>query len=128
MKATLWIGGPLPGMNEIIAAAKSGRGKGNAYSRQKALWTSVVARHARSRRLGHFTSPVAISCVWHEATKRRDPDNVQAAVKFVLDGLVEAGVLDGDRYADVASIRHEVIVSGVPGVRVEITDASRAKP
>jgi Holliday junction resolvase RusA-like endonuclease len=107
-------------MNEIVAAAKSGRGKGNAYSRQKALWTAVVARHARSRRIGHLASPVSVYCVWHEATRRRDPDNVQAAVKFILDGLVEAGVLAGDRWTDIQSVSHALVVSSTPGVAVTI--------
>ncbi len=117
---TFFVPGPLPGMNEIIAAAKSGRGKGNAYSRQKLLWTSTVAFHARSRSIGHLPSPVSVSCVWHEATKRRDPDNIQAAVKFVLDGLVEAGILSGDRRADIAAVRHEVIESKTAGVAVTV--------
>jgi len=107
----------------MIAAAKSGRGKGNAYSRQKAVWTSTVAASARSHCLGHVPSPVTITCVWHEPSARRDPDNVQAAVKFVLDGLVEAGVLSGDRRKDIASVRHEVITSNTPGVAVTIEQA-----
>ena len=120
MKATLWVPGPLPGMNEIVAAAKSGHGKGNAYSRQKALWTTLVARGARSRRIGLFPSPVTISCVWVEPNARRDPDNIEAAIKFVNDGLVQAGVLSGDRRKDIAAIRHEVITGETSGVQVTI--------
>ena len=33
---------------------------------------------------------------WHERTKRRDPDNIASAKKFVLDALVKNGVLEDD--------------------------------
>jgi Holliday junction resolvase RusA-like endonuclease len=109
-------------MNEIIAAAKSGRGKGNAYARQKATWTTAVAAAARSARVRPVASPVIVSCVWHEPSARRDPDNVMAGVKFVMDGMVSAGVIDGDGCADVVSVRHEVIApSPTPGVVVTVT-------
>jgi hypothetical protein len=123
VRQTFFVPGPLPGMNEIVGAAKSGRGKGNAYSRQKALWTSVVARHARSRRIGPFATPVFVTCVWHEATARRDPDNVHAGVKFVLDGLVQSGALKGDGRSCIAGVAHSVLTKPLPGVQVTLDDA-----
>jgi Holliday junction resolvase RusA-like endonuclease len=118
--AQLWVPGPFPGMNEIVAAAKSGRCKGNGYARQKAVWTDCVASYARSLRVGTLPSPVSLSCVWVEPDARRDPDNVMAAVKFALDGLVQARVIAGDGRKHIASIRHEVITGKVPGVQIKI--------
>lgn len=115
MRETFWVAGPLPGMNEIIGAAKSGRGKSSAYSRQKATWTTAVALRARSERIGHFASPVSVSFVWREPSARRDPDNVCAGAKFILDGLVEAGVLEGDGRKHIARITHQVETMAKPG-------------
>lgn len=119
---TFRVAGPLPGMNEIVAAAKSGRGKGNAYSRQKATWTSAVALAALTVRVEHFAGPVSLHCLWHERDARRDPDNVAAGVKFVLDGLVQAGILRGDGRRWITSILHDVVTDAGPGVTVTIFD------
>jgi len=124
VRQTFWVPGPLPGQNEIIAAAKSGRGKGNAFSRQKSAWTNAVSLRARAARIGPFPSPVTIECVWREPSARRDPDNVCAGIKFVLDGLVEANVIHGDGRKHIAKITHEVETmerpGGYPGVYVTI--------
>lgn len=37
-----------------------------------------------------------VEITWYEKNKRRDPDNVAFAKKFILDSLVESGVLARD--------------------------------
>jgi hypothetical protein len=117
---TFFIPGPLPGQNEMIAAAKSGRGRAVAYSRMKRAWTDAVALHARAARLPHMDR-IRLDCRWLEARRNRDPDNIAAAKKFVLDGLVVAGVLDGDGWAQVAAFSDTWDTAGRVGVVVTIT-------
>lgn len=122
--ATLWIPGPLPGMNELLTAAKSGHGKGNAYSRLKAHWTATVWAQAKVQRVPKFSRPVVFTFEWVEGNKRRDPDNVAAGGrKLVLDGLVEAGVLPGDgwRYVQAWTDRFNVMRPGLKGPGVGVT-------
>jgi Holliday junction resolvase RusA-like endonuclease len=116
----LFVPGPLPGQNEWIAAAKSGHGKRNGYGRLKAQWTSLVANLARAAKLEPLRGPVYVSLVWREASRRRDPDNVEAGVKAVLDGLVEAGVLEGDGWRHIAAISHVFTIDANPGVHVTL--------
>lgn len=120
MIQSFFIAGRLPGMNEIIKAAKSGRGKVNAYARQKAEFTAVCANAA----IRSGIRPVDCCDVklrWHEPARRRDPDNLCAATKFVLDGLVSACVLRNDGWDDVLSLSHSWLVTdGVSGVMVTI--------
>jgi hypothetical protein len=40
--------------------------------------------------------PVRIHIDWYTPTIRKDPDNTAFAKKFILDGLVENGILEGD--------------------------------
>lgn len=122
--AVLWVPGPLPGMNEMIAAAKGNRGKGLAYARMKKDWTDRVWAIAMSTGInkpGPFQRRVALQFVWVEKDKRRDPDNVAAARKFVLDGLVNAGVIQGDGWRWISGWwdRWEVNAER-PGVGVNI--------
>lgn len=119
MTQELWIAGPLPGMNEMTAAAKGFGGRGYGYSKLKREWTDLVALLARAARL----SPVSrarIHFLWLERARRRDPDNFTAGQKFVLDGLVQAHVLPGDRWAHIAGLTHAWEVSPKPGVLVTI--------
>lgn len=126
MNRSFRVNGPLPGMNEIVAAAKSGRGRGNAYSRQKSAWTLVVAKAARDARVGPFPLPVSLHLIWCEPNARRDPDNVHAGTKFVLDGLVDAGVIPGDRRKNIISILHDVVTDKEnPGVIVNFLEHAK---
>lgn len=120
--AGLWVPGPLPGMNELIAAAKGSGGRGAGYARLKKQWTEAVWAEAKRARLPSFTGRVVLTFTWHEADRRRDPDNVAAGGrKLVLDGLVLAGVLGGDgwRYVQSWTDRFDVRPER-PGVAVEL--------
>jgi hypothetical protein len=105
--ATLWVPGPLPGLNELIAAAKGSGGRGMGYAKLKRQWTDTVfalARCARIHKPGPFERSVLLTFDWVEQDKRRDPDNVAAGGrKLILDGLVKAGVLSGDGWKHVRS-------------------------
>ena len=87
------IPGEMPGMNEIIDAAKKGRGKYQPYADMKKentnLVTWVAKKIPRKKR-------VFLEITWITKDKRRDPDNIAAAVKFIWDGLVSAGVIPND--------------------------------
>lgn len=114
--ATLWVPGPLPGMNELIAAAKGAGGRGAGYSRLKRQWLDVVFCLAKAAKLPAFPGRVVITWEWLEKDKRRDPDNIAAGGrKLILDGLVAAGVLKGDGWKYVQSWTDRFNVCGAAG-------------
>lgn len=114
---TLTIPGRLPGLNEIIAAAKSHYAK---YSTEKKERTEEVAWLAKQARLPRFEKAYLV-ITWYEPNSRRDPDNVMAGQKFILDGLVQAGVLPGDSQKYIQGIYHRFRVDKQnPRVEVEI--------
>lgn len=122
------VAGRLPGMNEIVAAAKGTGGRGVRYSKMKQQWTNACAWAAKARhipRVGrshfhfHWTEPKP-----SRATRKRDPDNCAAGKKFVLDGLVVAGVLANDTMAEVATFTDSFEVGPNVGVEVTITEAA----
>ncbi len=116
----IWIPGRMPGENEIIKAAKSGRGKSNAYSRLKKQWTDYVAaifNEADIKPMG------LISCVftWVEKDKRRDKDNITAAKKFIFDGMQQAGFIPNDGWANIGTWQNLFEINPYsPGVNVLI--------
>ena len=58
---------------------------------------------------------------WQERKRNRDPDNVCAAKKFVLDALVKAGVIPNDGWENIHGFTDEFLV-GTPGVEVSLRE------
>lgn len=98
------IPGRFPGMNEIVEAAKAHYKR---YAEMKRTYTDMVAWCAKAAKVPPMDR-VRISIVWVEPDNRRDFDNVSAGQKFLLDGLVQAGVLQNDTRWYVRSVAHTV--------------------
>lgn len=96
----IWIPGRLPGENEIIKAAKSGRGKYNAYGRLKEKWEKYVSDIIKECELEPVKS-IFVKIEWVESDRRRDPDNIAAGKKFVFDGMVRAGLIQNDGWKQI---------------------------
>ena len=103
MKAKIVIPGELPGMNEIIAAAKQHYG---AYSKMKRENTQLVALIAKSK-IKKQCKKIDLEITWICKNKRRDKDNITAGEKFILDGLVQAGVVKNDGWNQIGDISHK---------------------
>jgi Holliday junction resolvase RusA-like endonuclease len=117
------IPGELPAMNEIIAAAKRSR---YAYNDEKQAYTTLVATEARLQGVVRFER-ADIHCHWVCKNRRKDKDNVQAGIKFVLDGLVQAGVLPNDGWRNIGTITHSFAVDkDRPRVEITVTQAKEA--
>ena len=65
--------------------------------------------------------PVSLHITWYRRNKRTDPDNIAFSTKFLLDGMQQAGVLQQDTWASIASIKHDFRVDADnPGVEIVI--------
>ena len=114
------IEGRLPGLNEMIDAAKKGKGKYQPYRMMKQTYTDMVAWLAK--KLPKYQQ-VNITITWYEPNEKRDPDNVQAGCKFILDGLVKAGTIPNDTRRYIKSITHiPELDRDNPRVEVEIQE------
>lgn len=117
MRITILYPFAFPGMNEIISMAKvpfRGRKAGrrqNFYSITKANLTHSCCQIA----LDYFKEkslplpikvPVTLHFLW-KITANRDPDNVSAGEKFIIDGLVWAKILKDDGARQIKGIYHD---------------------
>jgi len=114
---TFTIDGRLPTMNEIIASAKKGKGCYQPYSKMKHEYTTLVSLMAR--RSPMFKKP-SLKITWYEKNKKRDMDNIVAGKKFILDGLVTAGIIKDDSRKYINSI-HDIIKDDSKNPRIEVT-------
>ena len=113
----------LPGLNEYIHDINRSAYIGNRLKRDTQDTIALYIRAALARgTLAKVTDfPVCVRFIWHERTRRRDLDNIASAKKFILDALIECGVLPGDGQKYVCGIHDEfVIPAGFDGVRVEL--------
>lgn len=112
------IEGRFPGMNEIIDAASTSK---YAYARMKEEYTTAIAWYAS--KLPQY-GRVDVNITWYEPNSRRDPDNITAAAKFILDGLVMGGVVKDDSQKYVRSISHYIQVDkDNPRVEIDVEEA-----
>ena len=131
MNLRFWIPGPLPGMNEIIEAAKGCGGRGMAYSAMKSKWTNDIALLAMAARLPKGLARIRIEFEWVSVNRQHDPDNIEAAQKFVWDafcspkkGRPGAGIIANDGWDQNAGSSHRHTIGDKPGVWVTVVDCS----
>ena len=66
--------------------------------------------------------PVSLYFYWYRQNKKTDPDNIEFAKKFILDGLVKAGVLSDDGWDEIKEIRSKFGLSDNPSVVLTIVE------
>ena len=89
----------LPSLNEYVLANRNNRYAGAKMKKQV---EHDIRLFIRAAHLPKITGKVFLAFTWREKTKRRDPDNVAFAKKFILDALKCEGVIidDSPRYVD----------------------------
>lgn len=118
-----FIPGVLPGLNEVLAAAKQqGRSRFGGYKGMKAKLMrdiSIVIRKAKLTPIQRAN----ISFTWCEQSQRRDKDNIRMAAKFCLDALVATKILPNDGWKQIGTLSDSFEVDGQkPGVYVELVE------
>ena len=96
------IPGELPHLNAALAGAKK---HWSSYAQIKRQQTNKVAWIARTQ-LDPVTAPVDLVFHWTTKHRRVDPDNISHGSKYVIDGLVNAGILPNDGRRTIRSLTH----------------------
>lgn len=119
MTQRFFIHGPLPGLNELIRA--KGNTKYPAYNKLKREWMKTIQWELVAGKILPV-SKAFFRFTWHEASRRRDLDNITAGGrKLILDALVLSGILEDDGWDEVSGWSDEFRVSKeLPGVEVEM--------
>ena len=112
------IKGELPTMNQIIAASKKHH---MVYANMKKDYTALVQISAASL---PKIERADFEITWYCKDKRKDPDNITGGgVKFLLDGLVKARILQNDGWKEIGEIKHHFeIDKRNPRIEVELNE------
>lgn len=118
----------LPSLNEYIDACRT-TGRVGYYKNRH--WNKGNEMKQRVQKeiepyllgLGKFTKPVVIKFTWIEPDRRRDLDGICFAKKFILDAMVNAGIIVDDRQEYVKNFRDYFgYEKNKPKVIVEVID------
>lgn len=120
MRQEFEVPGRLDGLNEYTRANRANRYKGADMKRanqEKVNWC------IKASGIEPFKSTVRISVTWIEPNMKRDPDNVRFGIKFILDALVEMGIIPDDTQKYVRGISDKFLVNRQdPRIIVEIEE------
>lgn len=116
---TFYIPGELMSLNEFINIQRTHPMKGNQVKLRNTKRCKRAVLEAIQQGLS-FELPVRLSITWYMKNRRKDPDNIAFAVKFILDGLVNAGALPNDGWNEIVEITHHFVVDAKQP-RVEVS-------
>lgn len=118
------IPGELPDLNTMIAESKRGSGKWQPYNEIKQEHTEKVAWIAKST-IKKKLEKIDLEIKWICQNRKKDKDNIMAGTKFILDGLVVAGIIKNDGWKQIGNINHSFeIDKDNPRVEVVIKEVS----
>jgi|SRR5699024_8169916 len=114
----LVIPGEFPTLNEVIKVSKS---HFMAYATMKKTYTNLTIAAVKGNPEIKFKADYIFT--WYRKTRRNDPDNIQTGTKFILDGMVDAGLIKNDGWNEINSIKHKFGVDrDDPRVEIEIKE------
>ena len=113
----------LPSLNEYQDACRANKYKGaKMKSETDTIIGWFIRKAVREGTLQAVNGPVRLNFIWYEKTKRRDPDNVASAKKFILDALQKQGILPNDSRKYIYGFSDEIRDGVTDIVKVEIQE------
>lgn len=110
-------------MNEYVRSCRANKYSGAEFKRSiEALIGYSITRGISKGTLKPIDKPCEIYIDWHEATRRRDVDNIQSAQKFILDALQHCGIIKNDSRKYVKQVYHDIIDDEKNFVRVYLKE------
>ena len=107
---TFTIKAKLPSLNEVNQHNRANKYGGNKFKQDiEEVIGWAIKQALVMRTLKPVQNPCVIEIEWHEATRRRDVDNIQSSQKFILDAMVKNRILKNDSRRYVKQIHHEII-------------------
>lgn len=97
-------------MTDLNTYIQKERGNRFAAAAIKEKETTRVYWECKSQKIKRVEGPVFVVCSWFCKNKRKDKDNISFAKKFILDGLVKAGVLTEDGWDEVVGFQDAFLV------------------
>ena len=120
MQRVFTIPGRLEGLNAYTNAQRTNPFVGAKMKKEQTRLIALSDDVRNAVPIPDDAYPVTVKIDWYEPNKRRDPDNIVSAKKYILDGLQEAGIIRNDGWSEIGGFTEMVYLSK-DNPRVEIT-------
>lgn len=120
----IYVFDKLPSLNNYVDACRDSPFKGAKLKKDVENELLSFIRLAGTQPL---TVPCIVHVDWYENSRRRDVDNVESAIKYILDALQVAGILKNDSRKYVKQVSHNVITSKDCGAVVWLITGDNVK-
>jgi hypothetical protein len=120
MKQTLILHYLPTSLNEYINAERTNKFMGAKIKKEE---TEKVIIECKFEELQPVRGRVKLFFYWYVKNKKKDPDNIAFAKKFIIDGLVEANVLKNDNLNTIVELHDYFVIDNEDQVIVDIIEA-----
>lgn len=103
---------PLP-LTDLNVYINKERGHRQAAAKVKKAMTYKCQTYImRAMQLGvTFPTPCRLKFTWIIPDKRKDPDNIAFAKKFIFDGMMAAGMIENDNLNHILGFSDHFVIS-----------------
>ena len=93
MSQSFTIPGTLPGLNEVVNASRANKYKAAKLKKEA---EKLIVYSIKAAKIHPMADVSFIEFGWFEPNRKRDPDNIVSARKFIMDALQKAGIIETD--------------------------------
>jgi hypothetical protein len=115
------IPGELCDLNAYIEAERAHKNKAAKIKEEETYRCAMEASVARVQEVPEGMYPVIVHLTWYTKDKRKDVDNVTFGKKFILDGLVDAFIIENDSRKYVRMVQDQDVLVDKKNPRVEVS-------
>ena len=83
----------LPSLNDYVKVCRSNQFMAGSYVKKI---EKEIGQYLKD--LPHFENRISIDFHWVEENRKRDPDNIASAKKFILDAMQKEGIIKNDNW------------------------------
>lgn len=121
LKTKIIIQGELTDLNKFINSQRANRFGGAALKKKNTQKCAVAFKPIAGKKL---KLPINLKIDWYCKDKRKDKDNIRFGIKFIQDGMIEAGVLKNDGWGEISGYQDRFYVDKEnPRIEIEIIEA-----
>ena len=91
----------MPTLNEHDNANRANRFGGASMKKKATNLCATYVKKAMNEGFELMNQPCDFEFVWYLKNRRKDKDNVSFAKKYILDGMVDAGLIENDGWKQI---------------------------
>lgn len=123
-ETTFIIEGELTDLNSYVRSCRGhwAAAEKKVKENREAVYYSVL-KHRQA--IQDMKKPLDIHCHWVCKNRRKDKDNIRFGIKWILDGMEDAGAIENDGWKQIGNLSDSFSVDkNNPHIEVTVTESA----